>query len=61
MDKHALAIIYQGLADDMLLTIAAIAERKTSKEAWGQSKHCAWVQIKSRRQRCRLLNQSLSR
>lgn len=31
-DKLALAIIYQGIEDDMLLTIA---EKKTSKEAWG--------------------------
>ncbi|XP_074360729.1 uncharacterized protein LOC141700972 [Apium graveolens] len=35
MDKRALAIIYQGIADDMLLTIA---EKKTSKEAWGEIK-----------------------
>ncbi|XP_074363070.1 uncharacterized protein LOC141703437 [Apium graveolens] len=34
-DKRALAIIYQGIADDMLLTIA---EKKTSKEAWGAIK-----------------------
>lgn len=30
-DKKALAVIYQGVLDDMLLTIA---EKKTSKEAW---------------------------
>lgn len=30
-DKKALAVIYQGVPDDMLLTIA---EKKTSKEAW---------------------------
>ncbi|XP_074352056.1 uncharacterized protein LOC141691217 [Apium graveolens] len=35
IDKRALAVIYQGLPDDMLLTIA---ERKTSKEAWGAIK-----------------------
>ena len=35
MDKRALAIIYQGITDDMLLTIA---EKKTSKEAWGAIK-----------------------
>lgn len=34
-DKRALAIIYQGLPDDMLLTVA---EKKTSKEAWGAIK-----------------------
>ncbi|XP_074343035.1 uncharacterized protein LOC141680819 [Apium graveolens] len=35
MDKRALAIIYQGIHDDMLLTLA---ERKTYKEAWGTIK-----------------------
>lgn len=35
MDKRALAVIYQGIADDMLLTIA---EKKTSKDAWGAIK-----------------------
>ena len=37
-DKRALAIIYQGLPDDMLLTVA---EKQTSKEAWGRLKHYA--------------------
>lgn len=32
IDKRALAIVYQGIPDDMLLTIA---KRKTFKEAWG--------------------------
>lgn len=40
MDKRALAIIYQGIPDDMLLTLAG---RKTSKEASGRLKHCTWV------------------
>ena len=31
MDKRALAIIYQGISEDLLLSIA---EKKTSKEAW---------------------------
>lgn len=35
MDKRALVVIYQGIPDDMLLTIA---EKKTSKEAWGAIK-----------------------
>ncbi|XP_074342684.1 uncharacterized protein LOC141680325 [Apium graveolens] len=35
MDKRALDVIYQGILDDMLLTIA---EKKTSKEAWGAIK-----------------------
>lgn len=32
IDKRALAIVYQGIPDDMLLTIA---NRKTFEEAWG--------------------------
>lgn len=31
LDKRALAVVYQGIPEDILL---AIAERKTSKEAW---------------------------
>lgn len=31
IDKRALAIIYQGIPDDILL---ALAEKKSSKEAW---------------------------
>ncbi|KAL8149346.1 hypothetical protein AgCh_006384 [Apium graveolens] len=43
-DKRALAIIYQGIADDMLLMIA---EKKTSKEAWGRLICCVRVQIRA--------------
>ena len=35
-DKRALAIIYQGIADDML----TIEEKETSKEAWGRLRRC---------------------
>ena len=35
MDKRALAIIYQGISEDLLLTLA---ERKTAKDAWGAIK-----------------------
>lgn len=31
MDKRALAIIYQGIPEDLLLSLA---EKKTSKDAW---------------------------
>lgn len=31
IDKRALAVIYQGIPEDLLL---ALAEKKTSKEAW---------------------------
>ena len=34
-NKRALAIIYQGILDDVFL---ALAEKKTSKEAWGAIK-----------------------
>ena len=35
MDKKALAVIYQGVPGDILLSIA---EKKTSKEAWNAVK-----------------------
>ena len=35
MDKRALAVIYQGVPEDILLSIA---EKKTSKEAWNAIK-----------------------
>lgn len=34
-DKVALAVIYQGIREDMLLSIA---EKKTAKEAWDSPK-----------------------
>lgn len=37
-DKRALAMIYQGISDDILL---AVVKKKMSKEAWGRSRHCA--------------------
>ena len=35
VDKRALAIIYQGIAEDLLLSIA---EKKNAKEAWEEIK-----------------------
>lgn len=35
IDKQALAVIYQGIPEDMLM---ALADKKTSKEAWGAVK-----------------------
>lgn len=42
-DKRALAVIYQGVPEDLLLSIA---DKKTSKEAWNAVKICVWGQIR---------------
>lgn len=43
MDKRALAIIYQGVPEDVLLSIV---ENKTSKEAWNAVKTMSQGQTK---------------
>ena len=43
VDKRALAIIYQGIAEDLRLSIA---EKKNAKEAWEEIKTVTWVQTK---------------
>lgn len=56
-DKRALAMIYQGIPDDILL---AVAEKKTSKEAWESIKTMCLGADKVKKLRFRRLKLSLS-
>lgn len=56
VDKRALAMIYQGISEDLLLTLA---ERKTAKHG-RRLRRFRWVLRRLRKLKLKLLNLSLS-